>query len=263
MSAPDRWSDLTARVGSAVVMAAVGLGAVIAGGGVFHAFIAILCGAMVWELARMLSGQGGRLAVALGALSGLAVMAAIYLPGGYALPILAVPPLIGAVLVRRHRLVLGLFMALVGLAGFEMMTLRDSFGLVWIFWLILIVIMSDVAGYFAGRMLGGPKFWPRVSPKKTWSGTVAGWIGAALIGLVFALAFDTGLSLIPYSVLVAFAAQMGDIAESAVKRMVGVKDSSALIPGHGGLLDRFDGMLGASFFVLLTSVLIGLPPGAV
>lgn len=262
MSAPDRWSDLAARVGSAVVMVALGLGAVIAGADVFHAFIAILCGAMVWELVRMLSGQGGPLAVGLGALSGLTVMAAIYLPGVYVLPVLLVPPLIGMVLAARYRLVLGAFMTLVALAGFEMMAVRDDFGLVWIFWLILIVIMSDVAGYFAGRLLGGPKFWPRVSPKKTWSGTVAGWLGAAVIGLAFALAFDTGLSLIPYSVLVAFAAQMGDIAESAVKRMVGVKDSSALIPGHGGLLDRFDGMLGASFFVLLTSVLIGLPPGA-
>jgi phosphatidate cytidylyltransferase len=262
MSAPDRWSDLAARVGSALVMVAVGLTAVIAGADVFHAFIAIVCGAMVWELVRMLSGQGGRLAIGLGALSGAAVMVAIYLPGIYVLPLLLVPSVVGMALVPKHRSVLGAFMALVALAGFEMMSVRDTFGLVWIFWLILIVIMSDVAGYFAGRMLGGPKFWPRISPKKTWSGTVAGWIGAALIGLVFAIVLDTGLSLVPYSVLVAFAAQMGDIAESAVKRMVGVKDSSTLIPGHGGLLDRFDGMLGASFFVLLTSALIGLPPGA-
>jgi phosphatidate cytidylyltransferase len=171
--------------------------------------------------------------------------------------------LIGSLAIRQHRLVCLGFLSLVMLAGFEMMTVRDDFGLVWIIWLILIVVVSDVAGYFAGRMFGGPKFWPRVSPKKTWSGTVAGWIGAAAIGLFFASWQGTGFLLIPYSVFVAFAAQMGDIAESAVKRMVGVKDSSSLIPGHGGFLDRFDGMLGASFFVLVVAGLFGFPPGAV
>lgn len=261
MRSSDRWSDLAARVGSAVVMVAVGLAAVIAGADVFHAFIAIICGAMVWELVRMLSGQGGRLAVGLALLSTVSVMVAIYVPGLYVLPLLLLPVVAGMALLERHRLVYGAFVALVGLAGFEMMTVRDYFGLTWIFWLILIVIMSDVAGYFAGRMIGGPKFWPRVSPKKTWSGTVAGWVGAAVVGFGFALYLDVSLSLVPYSMFVAFAAQMGDVAESAVKRMVGVKDSSSLIPGHGGLLDRFDGMLGASFFVLLTSAFLGLPAG--
>lgn len=261
MSSSDRWSDLAARVGSAVVMVAVGLAAVIAGADVFHAFIAIICGAMVWELVRMLSGEGGRLAIRLALLSALTVMAAIYVPGVYVVPLLLIPVAVGMLFLERHRLVYGAFVAMVGLAGFEMMTVRDSFGLIWIFWLILIVIMSDVAGYFAGRMLGGPKFWPQISPKKTWSGTIAGWVGAALVGFGFSLYMGVSLSLVPYSMLVAFAAQMGDIAESAVKRMVGVKDSSSLIPGHGGLLDRFDGMLGASFFVLLTSAVLGLPVG--
>jgi phosphatidate cytidylyltransferase len=261
MSNADRWSDLAARVGSAVVMVIVGLAAVIAGAEVFHVFIALLCGAMVWELVRMLSGSPN-MSVGLGILMAADVFVAIHLPTAYALPLLFLPAVAGIALIGRFRLVAGGFIALVALAGYEMMSVRDFMGLIWIVWLILIVIMSDVAGYFAGRILGGPKFWPRVSPKKTWSGTAAGWIGAALVGLVFAIQQDAGLSLVPYSVLVAFAAQMGDIAESAVKRMVGVKDSSTLIPGHGGLLDRFDGMLGASFFVLLTSALIGLPPGA-
>ncbi|MBJ6371509.1 phosphatidate cytidylyltransferase [Sedimentitalea arenosa] len=262
MSASGRWSDLAARVGSAVVMVAIGLAAVIAGADVFHAFIAIVCGVMVWELVRMLSGQGGALAVGLALLTAAAVMISIYLPAVYALPVLLIPVFVGMATLPEHKLVYGAFVALVCLAGYEMMTVRDFFGLIWIFWLILIVIMSDVAGYFAGRIFGGPKFWPRVSPKKTWSGTIAGWVGAAFIGLGFALYLDVSMTLVPYSMLVAFAAQMGDIAESAVKRMVGVKDSSALIPGHGGLLDRFDGMLGASFFVLLTSAALGLPPVA-
>jgi phosphatidate cytidylyltransferase len=110
-------------------------------------------------------------------------------------------------------------------------------------------VVSDVAGYFAGKALGGPKFWPGISPKKTWSGTAAGWAGAACVGAAFARPLEAGAVLIPVSVLVAFAGQMGDIAESAVKRMQGVKDSSALIPGHGGVLDRFDAMLGAALAV--------------
>jgi len=113
-----------------------------------------------------------------------------------------------------------------------------------------VVVASDVLGYFAGRMLGGPKFWPAISPKKTWSGTVAGWIGAALVGLVVVLATGASWALVPFSALVAFAGQMGDIAESWVKRRAGVKDASALIPGHGGVLDRFDALIGAVVLVM-------------
>ncbi len=259
MSTPDRWADLAPRILSAVVMVVVGLGAVIAGTDVFHVFIALVSGAMVWELVRMLSGTSAQ-AIGLAVFAAIMILVSIYVPAVFVLPLLLAPAVAGMVFVRQFRRVLGAFIALVALAGFEMMAVRDYLGLVWIIWLILIVITSDVAGYFAGKILGGPKFWPRVSPKKTWSGTAAGWIGAALVGFVFAQIQNTGWSLVPYSVLVAFAAQMGDIAESAVKRMVGVKDSSALIPGHGGFLDRFDGMLGAACFVLLTSALIGLPP---
>ena len=119
-----------------------------------------------------------------------------------------------------------------------------------ILWLVAVVVASDVLGYFAGRMLGGPKFWPAISPKKTWSGTVAGWIGAALVGLVVVLTTGAGWALVPLSALVAFAGQMGDIAESWVKRRAGVKDASALIPGHGGVLDRFDALIGAVVLVM-------------
>ena len=118
-----------------------------------------------------------------------------------------------------------------------------------VFWLIAVVVTTDIAGYFAGRIIGGPKFWPRVSPKKTWSGTVAGWIAAAAVGALFAGALGNGI--IWLSVLVSFAGQMGDAAESALKRSKGVKDASALIPGHGGVFDRFDAMMGAALFITL------------
>lgn len=135
------------------------------------------------------------------------------------------------------------------IAGYTLTGAREEAGLVAILWLVALVVATDVAGYFAGRIIGGPKFWPAVSPKKTWSGTVAGWIAAALVGLAFA-AHLPGMTLVLamlLSVALSFASQMGDAAESALKRRTGVKDSSNLIPGHGGLFDRFDALLGAAF----------------
>lgn len=132
--------------------------------------------------------------------------------------------------------------------------LRAEFGLGVIVWLVGVVVASDVAGYFAGRALGGPKFWPAISPKKTWSGTVAGWVGAAFVGLVSLLAGQGGWALVLVSPLVAFAGQLGDIAESWFKRRSGVKDSSNLIPGHGGVLDRFDALIAAAVVVGLIAL---------
>lgn len=119
-----------------------------------------------------------------------------------------------------------------------------------ILWLVALVIATDTAGYFAGKTIGGPKFWARISPKKTWAGTIAGWIAAALVGLLFG-----GVGLMVISALVAFASQMGDAAESALKRHTGIKDSSNLIPGHGGVFDRFDAMMGAALVVTVLNLL--------
>ena len=127
-------------------------------------------------------------------------------------------------------------------------------------WLVLVVAATDVFGYFAGRIFGGPKFWPLVSPKKTWSGTVAGWVSAGLVGAAFMKATGSGVELIGISVALSMASQMGDIAESALKRRVGVKDSSNLLPGHGGMFDRFDGMLGAALLLLLVESFAEFPP---
>jgi phosphatidate cytidylyltransferase len=126
-------------------------------------------------------------------------------------------------------------------------------------WLVLVVAVTDIGGYFAGRIIGGPKFWPRVSPKKTWSGTAAGWVGAGIVGWAFMATTGMGVALIGISVALSMASQMGDIAESAVKRNAGVKDSSALLPGHGGVWDRFDGMLGASLLLLVIESFTGFP----
>ena len=144
------------------------------------------------------------------------------------------------------------------LAGAALIWLRcQPQGLVLTLWLLAVVIASDIMGYFAGRLLGGPKFWPRVSPKKTWSGTIAGWIGALIVGWAFS--GTLGSVVILFSPIVAFAGQMGDIAESAIKRRAGVKDSSNLIPGHGGVLDRFDAVIFSALIEAGAGVLCPFP----
>ncbi|MGY3436909.1 MULTISPECIES: phosphatidate cytidylyltransferase [unclassified Marinovum] len=260
MATGGNWDDLIARVGSAIVMVAVGLVAIWLGGWVFRIGVALVCGAMVWELMRMI-GADQKLALMIGGLSAFALLLASILPPGFALPLLLAPAFVALSQWRKH---LGMFMPFsVGilLSGFGMIALRQDFGLMWLMWLVLVVVVTDVAGYFAGRMIGGPKFWPRVSPKKTWSGTVAGWIGAAALGVVYWLLTEAGPNVIGISIAISMASQMGDITESAIKRRMGVKDSSTLIPGHGGLLDRFDGMLGAALFLLLVAQIVDFPPG--
>ncbi|MGV2979083.1 phosphatidate cytidylyltransferase [Camelimonas sp. ID_303_24] len=111
-------------------------------------------------------------------------------------------------------------------------------------WMFAVVWTTDIAAYFTGKTFGGPKLWPRVSPGKTWSGFAGGTIFGALAGvLLLTLGFGWSLSwkLVVVSVLASVVGQGGDLAESALKRRAGVKDSGALIPGHGGVLDRLDG----------------------
>lgn len=262
MSGTAKWSDLTTRVGSAIAMVLVGALGIWAGGDVFHVMVAVICGAMVWELVTMIRQTGGRnLAVILGGLTAVAVFVSVYIPVGFALPLLLAPALVGFGQLERNRTIYMTFTVMILLSGFGMMQVRDDMGVGWMLWLVLVVVVTDVVGYFAGRAFGGPKFWPSVSPKKTWSGTAAGWVGAAVVGLLFSVNTGVGLQLIGISVAISMASQMGDIAESGMKRKMGVKDSSNLIPGHGGLMDRFDGMLGASVFLLIIGQFIGFPPG--
>ena len=121
---------------------------------------------------------------------------------------------------------------------------------------LLIVWVTDSGGYFAGRGIGGPKLWPRVSPKKTWAGAAGGFAASLAVAAGFA-AFDLGRigPLLMLSGVLSVVSQLGDLFESAVKRRFGVKDSSHIIPGHGGLMDRLDGFVAAvvvaAFFGLL------------
>ena len=118
-----------------------------------------------------------------------------------------------------------------------------------VLWLVALVIATDIGAYFAGRLIGGPKLMPRISPKKTWAGLVGGMAAAACIGALATTLVAGGGGRAPVmavallSALLAVVAQTGDLAESAVKRNFNVKDSGTLIPGHGGLFDRLDGFL--------------------
>ncbi|SNR39909.1 phosphatidate cytidylyltransferase [Puniceibacterium sediminis] len=256
-----RWDDLLPRLISAVIMVAVGLLAIWQGGLVFHALVVLVSGVMVWELVCMLDSKRSKSSLVLGVVAGSALMLAIEVPVSFALPLIMLPSMVGLGRMERGGVTYAVYTAVILLAGYGLMALRDDFGLTWMAWLVVVVVVTDVAGYFAGRIIGGPKFWPRVSPKKTWSGTAAGWVGAAFVGLAFAATTGAGVGLMGISIAVAMASQIGDIAESAIKRRTGVKDSSNLIPGHGGLLDRFDGMLGAALFIVIAGQLVDLPTG--
>jgi phosphatidate cytidylyltransferase len=138
--------------------------------------------------------------------------------------------------------------------------LDSATGFVALVFVMLIVWVTDIGGYFAGRGIGGAKLWPRVSPNKTWAGAIGGFGASLVIALGFA-ALDVGQAwpLLMLAAVLSVVAQLGDLFESAVKRRFGVKDSSHIIPGHGGLMDRLDGFVAA---IVLASI-FGLLRGGV
>lgn len=123
---------------------------------------------------------------------------------------------------------------------------------------LLVVWATDIGGYFAGRAIGGPKLWPRVSPKKTWAGAIGGFLASLLVAIGFS-ASDLGktLPLVILAAMLSVAAQFGDLFESAIKRRFGVKDSGHIIPGHGGVMDRLDGFVAAIVLAAIFGVLRG------
>jgi phosphatidate cytidylyltransferase len=245
-----KWADLPTRFVSAAALLIVFAIALTAGriGILTFGFVVVV--AMQWELAQMF-GLSGRKLFAVTAVAVLGWLPMIVQPlilyAGTTLPSVAgfLPILIGAALVKSQRGIYICYGAFVTLGMVSFWYLALNFGSFGIGILAAVVVLSDVGGYVAGRIIGGVKFWPSISPKKTWSGTIAGWILSALLG--FFLVQSSGEEwMVAVAVAVAFGAQLGDIAESWIKRRVGVKDSSNLIPGHGGFLDRFDGFIGGA-----------------
>jgi phosphatidate cytidylyltransferase len=167
---------------------------------------------------------------------------------------------------RRGWIATGFFYAAAAQIASVLVRLDQTYGFVALMLVLLVVWVTDIGGYFAGRGIGGPKLWPRVSPKKTWAGAVGGFAASLVIAAGFAaLGLGKTGPLLLLGAVLSIASQLGDLFESAVKRRFGVKDSSHIIPGHGGLLDRLDGFVAAvvvaSIFGLLRGGVDGVGRG--
>ncbi|MEM8740125.1 MAG: phosphatidate cytidylyltransferase [Pseudomonadota bacterium] len=245
-----RFHDLFIRTLTGLALGAVTLAAVAAGGVWTALLFGLAAGAMIWELARITQtpvAASMMILMAAGFASVLVTEAVLFRYGALVLALGAGLALTTGL--RRDPALLGGY-AWIGVAMCCVEGLRDDplYGFEAVLWLFLTVIASDVGGYFGGRLIGGPKLWPALSPKKTWAGSLAGMALAAVTGAVFSR-LTTGTfvhEVAPVSALVAFVAQLGDLGESAFKRRYGAKDSSGLLPGHGGVLDRLDALMAAA-----------------
>jgi phosphatidate cytidylyltransferase len=159
---------------------------------------------------------------------------------------------------RRNWAAAGFFYAAAAEIASVLVRLDPVKGFAALMFVLLIVWVTDSGGYFVGRGIGGPKLWPRVSPKKTWAGAVGGLAASLAVAFGFA-ALDLGKTgpLLLLSAGLSVVSQLGDLFESAVKRRFGVKDSSHIIPGHGGLMDRLDGYVAAVFVAAIFGLLRG------
>lgn len=269
-----KWADLKTRIGSAIVLIAIALVALLTPP-IYQLFQLLLLAVILigfWELAGLCEPKISTPRRVMLAISPLiaAVVAALYIvimkttiEGGAAIMGGVILVMVLAFLRRGQLLFIG-YAVLLALAVTFINYLYAILGPIGPLALVLVIAASDIAGYFAGRMLGGPKFWPRVSPKKTWSGTAAGWIAAAcagmiLVGPIMARAPELGLMLwqgLIVGALLSFAGQLGDVFESAMKRKAGVKDASNLIPGHGGVLDRLDALIMAAALAYVAMLLL-------
>jgi phosphatidate cytidylyltransferase len=275
-----RWRDLRTRVLSAALLLPVAVFCIWSGGWPWVGAVAVAGALLAWEWVRLcayttqhLPGMAvpiavlaaGAAAVAGGWGSALLILVA----GCGAVWWLAGSPVLrrgGAAWVRQpaapHPVWLAFGVVYVGAAGLALLRLRleTGAGLGNVLFVFLVVWASDIGAYMAGRALGGPKLAPAVSPNKTWSGAVGGLLSSVTAGVLTAYVMEHGLSgqAAVVAAVLGVVSQAGDLFESWIKRRFHVKDSSSLIPGHGGLLDRLDGVLAAA----PVAALIGLHLGA-
>lgn len=265
---PRRKPEVVVRVASALVLAAVALGATILSPWTFLLLVVVGSGLVAWEWGRLTRGNG---------FDGVALIEAVSVASVVILATLGRPELGLALLAAAAVAVAfggpeasGRAWSLAGLAyaalpALALVWLRSDhvFGALAVLYLFAVAWTTDTASYIAGRLIGGPKLAPGISPQKTWSGFIVGALTPALVGVAFAAALDntSAIRLALASVALALACQMGDLVESWVKRRFGAKDMSQLIPGHGGLLDRIDGLLSAAVLAALIALRDPANPG--
>jgi phosphatidate cytidylyltransferase len=256
-------SNLALRVVSAVVLAPLALLTAYLGDWPFALFWGMAALAVLWEWIALVAGNSYRLmfSCSAGAIAVAGFLAWLGRPV-VALMMVGLGALAAAIFAPSQRRLWVTFG--IGYAGAMLlapMFLRgdNAYGFAVIVLLFAVVWTTDVFGYFAGRAFGGPKLLPAVSPKKTWSGAVAGAAGAMIVALLVASLFGTFnvLAILIVAFVLSVLAQFGDLLESWVKRQFGAKDSSQLIPGHGGVMDRLDGFWAAAVAACLIGILRG------
>lgn len=261
---PASGSALGARIASALVMVPVALAIVWYGGPWIAGLAALAAAVMAWEWGRLVGRSTGLTDGLL--LAGIAAIPVLL--GAYVAPWFGLLAGLAGILLQQ-RLAAARNAAPIWTAAGLAWIIGPCVGFVWLrsepagtatmFWLLAMVWAIDTAAYVAGKTIGGPKLAPRISPKKTWAGLVGGLLAAFLVGLAAALIVgsDKIWQVALLSGALAIVEQIGDMAESFAKRRFGVKDSGNLIPGHGGLLDRLDGMLAVVVAIVILSLVTG------
>jgi phosphatidate cytidylyltransferase len=256
--------DFSVRLLSGLAMVAVVALFTIAGPNAFAVLAVVVSLVVAWEWSRLVNGTepGLVLMVQLGAVAVAGLVAASVAPG---LGLLAL--CIGAILalllsLERNSLLAALGVLYAGLPAVSLIWVRcdDPFGLRAVIFLIVIVAVADTAAFLSGRLFRGPLLWPRVSPRKTWSGLLGALAASAVVGALFWVVVPDGspVRLAATGAVLAAVAQAGDLAESALKRRFGAKDTGALLPGHGGMMDRVDGLVAAAVAVGTAAVFINM-----
>ena len=262
-------SNLQLRVISSVVLIVAVLAVTWFGGVAFRILSAAIAGAMFYEwcaMSRSAAGPpaGARHQLVAAVLLGVVLLALILGYSAAGVLVLLALSVLASLLdckIGGQGSWTPAGLAYAGLSGVSLAWLRDGdqAGLLAILFLFAVVWATDIAAYFVGRSLGGPKLAPSISPGKTQSGAIGGTIGGVAAGM--ALAASAGLGNLPLLAVVAFllsiVSQIGDLFESWVKRRHGVKDSGSLIPGHGGVMDRVDGLVAAAFALYAIGLMLG------
>lgn len=266
--AAGRRPEVILRIVSAVVLAAVALAATIASPWSFLVLVMVGGGLVVWEWGKLTRGSGfdGTALISAVSVVAVAVLAALGRPDLAAFILIATSAVIVfAAPTRVHASWSLAGLAYAALPAFALVWLRGdpAWGAMAVIFLFAVAWTTDTASYGAGRLIGGPNLAPRISPQKTWSGFIVGALTPALVGIAFAATLKSGsaVKLALVGVALALACQIGDLAESWVKRRFGAKDMSQLIPGHGGLLDRVDGFLFAAVLAALIALRDPANPG--